>query len=74
MITLHGLTARQQLIADILWTCDTQEQVTQLIRSLPEPDRRDATTVAELMVWAVFDDVESVALADQYLERFRLNS
>ena len=73
MITLHGLTERQQLIADILWTCDTQQQVVQLIISLPESDRRDATTVAELMVWAVFDEVESTALANQYLERFQLN-
>ena len=74
MITLHGLTARQQLLADILWTCDTQQQVTQLIRSLPEPDRRDAATVAELMIWAVFDDVKKTTEATGYLKRFQLNS
>ena len=72
MITLTGLSKRQQLLADILWSCDTQEQVTHLIRSLPEHDRRDATTVAELMVWAVFDEVEQTNAAECYLAKFKL--
>ena len=49
--TIQGLTQRQKIIADLLWTCDTTGQMTALINSLPsEQDKVDATGLARIMV------------------------
>ena len=46
MITIEGLTARQRAIMDLLWACDTMDQVSLLIQSLPhEQDRMDAQSL-----------------------------
>lgn len=55
MITLQGLTAQQHELADMIWSCDSQEDVTRFIQSLPTEYKRDAELVHELMIAAVFD-------------------
>ena len=55
-ITLRGLTKQQTQIADMIWSCDSQQDVDRLIRNLPPEYRRDAEVVHELMIAAVFDD------------------
>lgn len=55
-ITLTGLTKQQYQIADMIWSCDSQDDVDRLIRSLPQAYRQDAEVVHELMIAAVFDD------------------
>ena len=59
-ITLTGLTTKQRVFADVIWSCNGREEVSGFIRSLPVKDRRDATTVLELMIAAVFDDVNEI--------------
>ena len=59
-ITLTGLTKRQYQLADLLWSCDSQQAVEQLKASLPEEYRREADTVHQLMIAAVFDQYEAV--------------
>jgi hypothetical protein len=59
-ITLQGLTAQQYQLADLLWNCDTQEAVDQLKQSLPLSHRRDAETIHQLMIAAVFDDFTDI--------------
>jgi hypothetical protein len=59
-ITLEGLTEQQRQIADLIWNCDTQADVDQLIRSLPPAYKQDAETVHELMIAAVMDSYEGV--------------
>lgn len=54
-ITLEGLTPQQYQIADLLWSCDSQEAVTLLIRNLPPQYRKDAVVVHQLMIAAVMD-------------------
>ena len=59
-ITLQGLTKQQYQIADLLWGCDTQDQVAQLISSMPQAYRQDAETIYELMIAAVMDQHEEI--------------
>lgn len=59
-ITLQGLTQQQYQLAELLWNCDTQEDVALLKRSLPESHKRDAETIHQLMIAAVFDDYDEV--------------
>jgi hypothetical protein len=49
--TIHGLTHKQKLIADLIWQCDSQAQVLALIRSLPSShDRAQAQALMQIMV------------------------
>lgn len=59
-ITLEGLTQQQYQIADLLWSCDTQDQVAQLISSMPAGHRQDAETIHQLMIAAVMDQYTEV--------------
>ena len=59
-ITLQGLTKQQYQLADLLWNCASQQDVEQLKRSLPASHKRDAETIHQLMIAAVFDDYDEV--------------
>ena len=59
-ITIEGLTKQQRQIADLLWSCDTQEAVHQLIQSLPPEYKQDAVAIHQLMIAAVFDQYEDI--------------
>ena len=59
-ITLQGLTQQQYQLAELLWNCDSQQAVEQLKRSLPDSHKRDAETIHQLMIAAVFDDYEDI--------------
>ena len=59
-IELHGLTKRQHALAELLWNCDSQQAVEQLKRNLPGDTKKDAETVHQLMIAAVFDGYEEV--------------
>lgn len=54
-ITLEGLTQQQYQIADLLWNCDSQEQVQTLIQSMPLQYKQDAVSIHQLMIAAVMD-------------------
>ena len=60
MIQIEGLTKKQKMFADIIWSLDTQDQVKAFIESLPEKDKRQAATVCELMILAFIDEVNTV--------------
>ncbi len=54
-ITLTGLTQQQYQIADMIWNCDSQEDVERLLKAMPPEYKRDAETVHTLMIAAVMD-------------------
>lgn len=60
MITIEGLSNKQRLLADIIWSLDTQEQVRSFIATLPARDRREAQLVTQLMILAFIDEVDSI--------------
>ena len=59
-IELTGLTKQQYQIADLLWNCESQQDVEQLKQNLPKAYRRDAETIHQLMIAAVMDQYETV--------------
>jgi hypothetical protein len=59
-IELTGLTKQQYQIADLLWNCESQQQVDQLKQNLPAAYRRDAETIHQLMIAAVMDQHEVI--------------
>ena len=59
-ITLQGLTPQQYQLAELLWNCNSQQDVEQLKRSLPASHKRDAETIHQLMIAAVFDDYDDI--------------
>jgi hypothetical protein len=66
MITINSLTQRQKSIMDLLWGCETIEQVQTMIRALPtDRDRLDARC---LIVIATQDTIEEELGLDEYSE------
>jgi hypothetical protein len=59
-IAIQGLSKKQRLFADIMWSLDSTDQVTTFIRSLPKKDRLQAQVVCEMMILACIDEVDSV--------------
>ena len=60
MITIEGLTKQQYQIADMIWSCDSQEAVDQLIRNLPQGYKQDAVVIHQMMIAAVMDQYEEI--------------
>ncbi len=67
MITLEGLTQQQMQIAEMLWKCNSLEEVDRLVRNMPPTYRQDAVTLKELMIAAGLDSYEETELAQRAL-------
>jgi len=73
--TIEGLNARQRVLADIIWACDTAEAVKGFIRSLPtRAQRQEAETIVEMMKMAVveqcYDGIGTMEEADSVLRKY----
>lgn len=66
MITISGLTARQLAMMELLWACDTLDQVTALITALPTADQPDARS---LVLIATQDSIEQELGLDSYKDQ-----
>lgn len=62
-IQIDGLSHRQRVLASVLWTLESQEEVSRFINSLPPEQAREAYTVMQLMMWATLDQVDDTDLA-----------
>lgn len=67
MITLEGLSQQQIQIAEMLWKCNSLEDVDRLVRNMPPSYRQDAVLVKELLIAAGLDDVQETELAERAL-------
>jgi len=67
MITLEGLSQQQVQIAEMLWKCNSLEDVDRLVRNMPPSYRQDAVLVKELLIAAGLDEVQETELADRAL-------
>ena len=55
-ITIQGLNARQQILADMIWACDSRDQINNFIRNLPTVDLQDeARSIVEMMIMATIE-------------------
>jgi hypothetical protein len=67
MITLEGLSQQQVQIAEMLWKCNSLEDVDRLVRNMPESYRQDAVILKELMIAASLDSYQETQLAERAL-------
>jgi hypothetical protein len=67
MITLEGLSQQQVQIAEMLWKCNSLEDVDRLVRNMPPTYRQDTVTLKELMIAASLDSYEETQLAERAL-------
>lgn len=67
MIKLEGLTERQVQIAEMLWKCNSLEDVDRLVRNMPESYRKDAVILREMMIAASLDSYQETQLAERAL-------
>lgn len=72
MITVEGFTAKQRVLADIMWTMDSKDSVDNFIRTLHPKDQREARTVLEMIILAFTDEVESVDEAQALLLKYNM--
>ena len=56
MIEIQGFTAKQRMLADIIWACKTRNQVDTFVQSLPDADRKQAEIVTEMIILAFIDE------------------
>ncbi len=67
MITINGLTTRQKNIMDLLWGCESIEQVNTLVAALPTAqDKRDAQSLIMIATW---DTIEEELGLDAYSDQ-----
>jgi hypothetical protein len=56
MIQLEGLTHKQKMLAQLIWDCETQDQLEMLIRCLPtKEDRLMASTLSRVMIYEALE-------------------
>ena len=66
MITIQGLTARQQQLCELMWACRDLEQVRALIRALPT--REDQQSAETLMLLIIHETLEDQGGLDDYTQ------
>jgi hypothetical protein len=58
-LELYGLTARQQVLADIMWQLEEYDDVQAFIATLPDSEACECESIIEMM---------KLALVEQYAE------
>ena len=74
-ITIEGLNARQRVLADIIWACETRKQINAFIRTLPTVDLQDeARSIVDLMIMATieqcYDGLSEMTEARNVLQKY----
>jgi len=75
-ITIDGLNARQQVLADIIWSFQDRKDINAFIRNLPTVDLQDeAKAIVELMILATveqcYDGLGSMDAAEQLINKVK---
>jgi hypothetical protein len=60
MITLEGLSKKDIEICNLLWNCDSLDQVDQMVQAMPPAYKPRAVVLRELMTAAQLDTVEDI--------------
>jgi len=68
---INNLSERESLVADLMWTAQSREELDLRLRSLPAEDQQRARAITELFIMGG-DEVKSVAEAQQILSKFML--
>ena len=60
MITLQGLSQKDIEICNLLWNCDSLEDVNAMVKAMPTAYKTRAMVLRELMTAAALDQVDTV--------------
>jgi len=60
MIILEGLSPKDIQICNLLWNCDSIEDVDRMVKAMPPAYKNRAVVMRELMTAAQLDTVEDV--------------
>jgi hypothetical protein len=74
MIKLEGLNHKQKILAQLIWDCETQQQLETLIRCLPTlEDRHMASTLSHVMIYEALEENigRYEAVAREVIEQLR---
>ena len=63
MITIHGLTVKQKIFMDTLWSMEDMKNVEAFVSSLPKRDQQDCRC---LIAIAVQESMEQDGALDEY--------
>ena len=70
MIEIEGFSPKQMLLADLVYSCKTRDQVDALVKALPQEDRLEAQVVIDMIILAYIDEINSTELAEKGLKKF----
>jgi hypothetical protein len=70
---INNLSEREQLVADLLWTAGSRDELELRMKSLPAEDQQRARAIAQLFLWGG-DEVENTQEAQRVLARYRLTT
>jgi hypothetical protein len=73
-ITLDGLNARQKVLADMIWACDSKAEIDLFIKSLPNKAlKTEAQVIIDLLLMATieqaYDGLGSLDEAKQLINK-----
>jgi hypothetical protein len=68
---INNLSEREQLVADLMWTSDSPEELKLRVRSLPTEDQQRALAITQLFLMGG-DEVKSLEEAREILAKFTL--
>jgi hypothetical protein len=75
-ITLDGLNARQKVLADMIWACDSKADVENFINCLgTRALRKEAETIVEMLILATveqaYDGIGSLDEANELINKVK---
>ena len=70
---INNLSDREQLVADLMWTADSPEELKLRVRCLPREDQQRALALTQLFIMGG-DEVNSLDLAREILAKFTLEN
>ena len=75
-ITLEGLNARQKVLADMIWACDSKADVENFINCLgTRALRKEAETIVEMLILATveqaYDGIGSLDEANELINKVK---
>ena len=70
MITIEGLSQKDIEICNLLWNCNSVEQVDAMVAAMPQAYKSRAVVLREVMTAAALDQVDTVnEYVTAYLQR-----
>ena len=72
---LHGLNARQQFLADIMWQLEEYDDVEAFINTLPGREAQECHSIIEMMKMAIveqcYDGIQKLDAAKSVIDKVR---